>query len=125
MKNLGSKYMHEYCQFIVEDRSTGERARVYAERMNEEVVDVVSIGRDEKTPREWDEWDELPLPLTSIAFEDKTKQPSLLDVARVINSVSVVGGKYNFYDKNCFWFAFTTFDTETRIARHSEELALG
>jgi hypothetical protein len=106
MKNLGSVYMHEYCQFIVEDRSTGERARVYADRIR--VVDRVTIGRDEKTMREEDE---LPLPLTSIVFEDKTKQPSLLDVAEVINSVSVVGGKYNFLDKNCFWFAFIAFGT--------------
>lgn len=108
VKNLGSKYMHEYCQFIVEDRSTGERGRVYAERMNEKAIDVVTIGRDEKASRKQDE---LPLPLTSVAFDDKAKQPSLFEVATVINSVSVVGGKYNFYDKNCFWFAFTTFDT--------------
>ncbi|KAL8717256.1 MAG: hypothetical protein Q9225_005488 [Loekoesia sp. 1 TL-2023] len=110
VKNLGSKYMHEYCQFIVEDRSTSERARVYAERANEEVVDVITIGREEKSLREWNE---LPLPLTSISFEDKAKQPSLLDIAKVISSVNVVGGKYNFYDKNCFWFAFTTFDTSS------------
>ena len=107
VKNLGSKYMHEYIQFIVEDRSTGERARVYTERMNEKNVDVITTGRDDKTPRK----DELPLPLTSIAFEGKIKQPSLLDVAKVLSSVSVVGGKYNFYGNNCFWFAFTAFDT--------------
>lgn len=78
------------------------------ERMNEKAIEVATIGRDEKVSRKQDE---LPLPLTSVAFEDKAKQPSLLQVATVINSVSVVGGKYNFYDKNCFWFAFTTFDT--------------
>lgn len=108
VKNLGSKYMHEYCQFIVEDRTTGDRGRVYVERMNDQVVDVVTIGRDEKSPRSWDV---LPLPLTSLAFDDKTKQPSLIDVAKIIASVSVVGGKYQFYDRNCFWFAFTAFDT--------------
>lgn len=107
VKNLGSKYMHEYVQFIVEDRSSGDRMRVYAERMNEQDVDMVSIGRDEKEPRKWDE---LPLPLTSMSWSEKKDQPGLLDVAKILNSTSVVGGGYNFYDKNCFWFAFTTFD---------------
>lgn len=108
VKNLGSKYMHEYCQFIVEDRSSGERARVYAERMNEKDIDVITIGRDEKAPKNWVE---LPLPLTSVSFEKSDQQPGLLDVAKRLSCVSVVGGRYNFYDKNCFWFAFTAFDT--------------
>lgn len=107
VKNLGSKYMHEYCQFIVEDRSTGDRARIYAERANEAVIDIITLGRDEKVPRGWDE---LPLPLTSIAFDNQATQPSLIDVAKILYSVSVVGGKYQFYDKNCFWYAYTTFD---------------
>jgi hypothetical protein len=65
--------------------------------MDEKVVDAATTRRDENTlPK-----DELSLPLTSISFKAKAKQPSLIGVAKVLRSVSVVGGKYNFYDKIC------------------------
>lgn len=35
---------------------------------------------------------------------------NLIDVAKVLSSITVVVGAYNYYDHNCFWFAYTAFD---------------
>ncbi|OCK85341.1 hypothetical protein K432DRAFT_400314 [Lepidopterella palustris CBS 459.81] len=105
VKNLASDYKHEYVQFIVEDRKSGDRARVYAERANEDIVDYVTVGRTEVG---FKKWPELPLPLTSLVFP-KEKQPKVMEIAKILSSITVVGGGYNYYDHNCFWFANTAY----------------
>ena len=105
VKNLDSDYKHEYVQFIVEDSDIKERARVYAERANEELVDVVTVGRVEAG---FNQWPELPLPLTSLIFYKATR-PSVLKISEILNAITVVGGGYNFTGNNCFWFAATAY----------------
>jgi hypothetical protein len=105
VKNLDSDYKHEYVQFIVEDSTTGDRARVYAERANEEWVDVVSVGRAELG---FNKWPEMPLPLTSLVFE-QSKRPGVIQMAEIFKSITIVGGYYNLWGNNCFWFASTAY----------------
>ena len=105
VKNLDSDYKHEYVQFIVEDSDTKERARVYAERANDKWVDIVTVGRVEAG---FDQWPELPLPLTSLIF-DKATRPSVLRISEILGAITTVGGGYNLYGNNCFWFAATAY----------------
>ena len=112
VKNLDSDWKHEYVQFIVEDRDSGERTRVYAERANEKDLDYVTIGRDEKT---FNAYPDLPLPISSLTFGGKgggiteRRKPSVIEIAKVLSDVSDKGGAYNLKGNNCFWFAFTSF----------------
>jgi len=108
VKNLGSDYMHEYVQFILEDRKTKERARVYAERLNEHEIDNLVVGRDESIGRQWKE---IPLPLFTVIYDEPAKQPSVFDVAHILAITSTVGGAYNFLGNNCFWFSYTSFES--------------
>lgn len=105
IKNLDSKYMHEYVQFIVEENSTGNRTRVCGERRNEKDLDSVIIGRVGKDIKILDD---MPLPLTSLIF-DKGKRPSVIEIAYIFATVTIKGGGYEFRGNNCFWFANLTY----------------
>lgn len=107
VKNLDSKYMHEYVQFIVEENTTGDRARIYAERGNEKDLDWVTCGRTEV---DGNILNDLPLPLTSLIF-DKGRRPSVLEIAWIFSHVTEKGGGYKFRGNNCFWFANLTYNT--------------
>ena len=89
---------------------TGDRARVYAERANDEnwdTADIVSVGRTEVG---FDKWPELPLPLTTLIF-DRGSRPGIVRISEVLREISRVGGGYNLLGNNCFWFAATTYRT--------------
>lgn len=107
VKNLDSKWKHEYTQFIVEDSETGDRARVYAERLNDkELQDCVTVGRTELG---FSEWSSLPLPLQTIIF-DQAHRPKLIQISTILRKTSDQAGPYNLFGEQCFWFAKTVYD---------------
>ena len=98
VKNLDSDDAHEYVQFIVEDSDTINRARVYAERTNDQWVDIATVGRVEAG---FNQWPELPLPFTSLVF-DKGTRPNVLKISEILNAITIVVGAYNLTGNNCF-----------------------
>lgn len=119
VKNLNSKWKHEYVQFIVEEETTQDRARVYAERGNEVDLDWVTFGPSE-TPESGSKGsDDLPLPLASLVFggesgDDVSKRPTVLQIAEILAATTLIGGAYEFYGHSCFWYAYTSYDAVKR-----------
>ena len=119
VKNLNSDWKHEYVQFIVEEESTKERARVYAERGNEKDLDWVTFGPTETITSGSKGLNDLPIPLTSLVFggpwgTDVDKRPTIGQIAEILAATTLVGGGYEFYGHSCFWFAFTSYDAVKR-----------
>lgn len=119
VKNLDSKWKHEYLQFIVEEETGKERARVYAERGNEKDLDWVTVGPAETTETGSRSDDDLPLPLASLIFggksgQDVTQRPTVLEIAEILAATTVIGGAYEFYGHSCFWYAYTAYDAIKR-----------
>ncbi|KAI0886645.1 uncharacterized protein GGS22DRAFT_186715 [Annulohypoxylon maeteangense] len=136
VKNLRSSVLHEYLQIIFED-TTGKqnRTRVLAERQTAQ--DQVIIGRwsyglnpsanrssSSGSSGSWGRGLEffqgsssssssspggnLPLPLLSLTFkEDKL---GVMQLAAILQKITVKLGKYNFLLRNCYVFASMVYD---------------
>lgn len=108
VKDLDSKWKHEYVQFVVEDESQEEdkddsnRTRVYAERGNAKDLDWVTVGVNDKDTNKRRK--DLPLPLTTLFFA-KDHRPKLVDIASLLDKTTRDGGPYDLRGHNCFWFA--------------------
>ncbi|RKL36648.1 hypothetical protein BFJ72_g8197 [Fusarium proliferatum] len=119
VKDLNSNWKHEYLQFIVEETSTKDRARVYAERGNPVDLDWVTFGPAETKATGSRDQDDMPLPLTSLVFggesgEDFDKRPTVLELAEILAATTLIGGEYQFYGHSCFWYAYTAYDAAKR-----------
>jgi hypothetical protein len=119
VKDLNSDWKHEYVQFIVEEESTKDRARVYAERGNEKDLDWVTYGPAETRTTGSKHNGDLPLPLTSFIFGGKTgndqeQRPTVLQIAEILAAATIVGGGYELFGHSCFWYAYTITDAVER-----------
>ncbi|KAH6949054.1 hypothetical protein BKA56DRAFT_597542 [Ilyonectria sp. MPI-CAGE-AT-0026] len=119
VKDLNSDWKHEYVQFIVEENTTKDRARVYAERGNEKDLDWVTFGPAETKALGSKGKTDMPLPLTSLVFggpsgDDVSKRPTVLELAEILAATTLVGGGYEFYGHSCFWYAYTAYDAAKR-----------
>lgn len=99
VKDLSSTYMHEYVHLIVENTQKQLRSCMFAERdMN---GDSVCVGKHNRFPSSAND---LPLPLRTLTFA-KDSRPKVIDVVKILQETSSLGGKYKFYTKNCWWYA--------------------
>ncbi|TEY57641.1 hypothetical protein BOTCAL_0210g00020 [Botryotinia calthae] len=118
VKNLRSKVVHEYLQAIIEDVDTGNRTRLIAERQTNQ--DQVILGRwaskksfgvlgssSSSSSSSSSPSGDLPLPLFSITFDSPSFK--VLDLAGILAKTTEIGGNYNLFTKNCYWFAYTAY----------------
>ncbi|KAH0172302.1 hypothetical protein KCU67_g1786, partial [Aureobasidium melanogenum] len=119
VKDLNSNWKHEYVQFIVEEETTKDRARVYAERGNEKDLDWVTFGPAETRTTGSKHDKDLPLPLVSFVFggrngDDVSRRPTVLQIAEILAAATIVGGGYELFGHSCFWYAYTVTDAVER-----------
>ena len=99
IKDLSSKYMHEYLHFIVENTKEQLRSCMFAER--DMSGDFIYVGNHKRLPSSAKD---LPLPLRTLQFA-KGKRPKVTDVLKILQITSLKGGMYKLATKNCWWYA--------------------